>query len=231
MSTLPDFTLPRPSAHNLWIAWCSRPTAAERWDELGARGSRGREEKGSICPCIAPSMQQAPKPTTGNTHLSPRHWAPACFLINGEARASRLSGCPWCLPAGTTLPPISLPCLQGPHSPLICPPLSAELDVGTCCRCSGVDCPISSADSDFPGVACSPARLLSVRLFSACLRGCYLTLSFTGSNPLISVRLALWLTPPCPGLSVLLAPPTSCGPACDSSPYCLASLAPGRTPT
>lgn len=34
---------------------------------------------------IAPSMQQASKPRMSNTHLSPKHWAPACFLVNGKA--------------------------------------------------------------------------------------------------------------------------------------------------
>lgn len=36
-------------------------------------------------PRIAPSMQQASKPRMGNTHLSSKHWAPACFLVNGQA--------------------------------------------------------------------------------------------------------------------------------------------------
>lgn len=36
-------------------------------------------------PHIAPSMQQSSKLRMGNTHLSSKHWAPACFPVNGKA--------------------------------------------------------------------------------------------------------------------------------------------------
>lgn len=169
--------------------------------------SGGREEgrRGTSIPTQHPHTA-GPQAQDRRHPPHPRHWVPACFLVERPGSRVLVQLPVASMQVRLCFLFLSLP-LQGPPSPLPCPQLSAELDVGTR-YCSGVDRPPPPQTPDVPGMTCSSAPL-----WSAGLRGCSFILAFTGSNPLISALgdWLSWLTLSCPGLSPFLAPPTSFG--------------------
>lgn len=146
--TLPGF-IPAQSHSLQPVGLLALPDPAQQWDDLGAGVQEaGRTEEGGHLPLLSTHTQQAPKPGIDGTHLSPRHWAPACSLVERPGWRFLVQSLIASTQGRLCFLFLSLH-FQGPCSPLSYPQLSAELDVGhSLLLRSGLA--TSSSDPSFP---------------------------------------------------------------------------------